>query len=332
MEIDRTEALETAADALRAHGISGPDADIVADVLVSADARGKHSHGLIRLPRSVRGIKAGNVDPDGEIRVVVERNAVAIIDGGSRLGPVVGLKAIGVATNRADEFGIGAVGVRNSNHLGMLGYYSDQLAQRGYVGIVLSNGEPAMPAHGGCTPTMGTNPIAIAFPTDPRFNLDMATAAIARGDVLHRLESGEELPEGVALDANGESTTDPLAALEGVILPIAGPKGSGLAMAIELLAGGLVGADMGPNVTGTFNTQDPCTKGDFFMAIDPEAFTGNSFVRQVNEFLRDVKDSELATGSTEMRIPGERSCTRDEITDVIEIELTLWQEVVELAR
>lgn len=332
IDVDRNTATETAAAAFRTHGVGQRDAEIVADALVRADARGKRSHGLIRLPRFVRGIQAGNVDHDGEITVVAERGSVATIDGGARLGPVVGLEANREATSRADELGIGVVGVRNANHLGMLGYYTDRLGTDGYVGIVTSNGESAMPAHGSSEPMLGTNPIAIGLPTDPRFNLDMATSVIARGDILHRRDTGERLPDGVALDADGEPTTDPDAALDGALRPIAGPKGSGLALAVEVLAGGLVGAAIGPDVTGTFHTEDPCTKGDLFVAIDPEAFGENRFLERVNEFLRDVKESEPAAGTEEIRLPGERSLERDAAADSIRLEADLWNEVQALAR
>ena len=331
MEIDRTRAIEVATEAFRAHGISEADARRTAEVLVSADARGKHSHGLLRLPRFVRGIEHGNVDPDGSIEVVAERDGTATINGGSRLGPVVASAATTEAMDRADECGVGVVGVYESNHLGMLGYYTDQLQREGYVGIAITNTEPAMPPHGGAEPVLGTNPIAIGLPTDPVFNLDMSTSAIARGTVLHRKEAGGTLPEGVALDAEGAPTTDPAAALDGTILPFGGPKGSGLAIAVEILAGGLVGAAMGEDVTGTYHTRDPCTKGDLFLAIDPAAMGARDFDERASAFLTDLVTSEPAADAEEIRLPGQRSVERDRTTTAIQVDDELWADVRGLA-
>ncbi|MBV0926290.1 Ldh family oxidoreductase [Halomicroarcula limicola] len=330
MELDRSRVVSVAADAFRAHGISDADAEQTAQVLVSADARGKHSHGLLRLPRFVRGIEHGNVDPAGEIEVVAERGGAATLSGGSRLGPVVASAATGEVMDRADEFGVGAVGVNDSNHLGMLGYYTDQLQREGYVGIAMTNTEPAMPPYGGVEPVLGTNPIAIGLPTDPVFNLDMSTSAIARGTVLEKREAGESIPEGVALDAEGEPTTDPEAALEGTILPFGGPKGSGLAIAVEVLAGGLVGAAMGEDVTGTYHTEDPCTKGDLFLAIDPAVLGSRGAVDRMSAFLRALKQTETNATVEEIRLPGEHSVSRDRTRERIDVPADLWEQVREL--
>ena len=332
MEVDRDRAVNAASAAFQAHGSTTDDARLTAEVLVSADAHEKHSHGLLRLPRFVRGIKYGNVDPDGAIEVVREHRGVATIDGGSRLGPVVASTAASEAMDRADANGIGAVGVHNSNHLGMLGYYTDQTRDEGYISVAMTNTEPAMPPHGGVEPMLGTNPIAIGLPTDPPFNLDMSTSAIARGTVLHKKETSDELPEGVALDTAGEPTTDPEAALEGTILPFGGAKGSGLAIAVEVLAGGLVGAAMGKDVTGTYNTKAPCTKGDLFLVLDPSVLSsGADFAETAGAFLEDLKATETAAGFDEIRLPGERSVERDRAADAIEVEDDLWEEVRDLA-
>lgn len=331
MEIARDHAEDTAVRAFRAHGISEADARQTAEVLVTADAMGKHSHGLLRLPRFVQGIEHGNADPKGTINVVSENDGAVAVDGAARLGPVVASTAAAEAMDRAESHGVGAVGVHNTNHLGMLGYYTDQIRREGLVSVAITNTEPAMPPYGGAEPVLGTNPIAIGLPTDPPFNLDMSTSGIARGTVLHMKETSEELPEGVALNVDGEPTTDPEAALKGTILPFGGIKGSGLAIAVEVLAGGLVGAAMGEDVTGTYHTEDPCTKGDLFLALDPAAFDGRDFAETAGAFLEDLKATETAAGFDEIRLPGERSVERDRAADAVEIEDDLWEEVRDLA-
>lgn len=330
MEVDRDRAREVAVAAFRAHGIAPDDARVTAEMLVTAEAWGKSSHGLIRLPRYLRGVDHGNVDPEGTIEVVRDAGAAAMVDGGDRLGPAVAMRALGEATARADEHGIGLVGVRNCTHLGMLGYYTDAVREEGYVAVAMTNTEPAMPPHGGAEPVLGTNPIAIGLPTDPPFNLDMSTSAIARGSINAAAERGESIPEGVALDAEGEPTTDPEAALEGTILPFGGPKGSGLAIAIEILAGGLVGAAMGRDVTGTYHTEDPCTKGDLFLVIDPEALGGEAFADRAESFLQELKATETAAGVDEIRLPGESS-VGGEAAASIEVDDDLWERVLDLA-
>jgi len=188
-----------------------------------------------------------------------------------------------------------------------------------------------MPPYGGTESVLGTNPIAIGLPTDPAFNLDMSTSGIARGTVLHYQETGQELPEGVALDADGRPTTDPEAALDGTILPFGGAKGSGLAIAVEVLAGGLVGAAMGTDVTGTYHTEDPCTKGDLFVAIDPEALGAPDFSERASAFLADLTAGEPAAHVDDVRLPGQHSVERDRTATTVEIEDDLWSDVQSLA-
>jgi L-2-hydroxycarboxylate dehydrogenase (NAD+) len=331
MEVERERAESVAAGALTARGLSARDARTTAAVLVAADACGKHSHGLLRLSRIVRGLEAGNVDPEGEIRVVAERGGAATVDGGARPGPAVALEAVAEATARAETHGVGAVGVRNANHLGMLGYYTDRARREGQVCLAMTNTEPAMPPHGGAAAVLGTNPIAVGLPTDPPFNLDMSTSAISRGAVLRADRQGESLPEGVALDAAGEPTTDPAAALAGVVRPFGGPKGSGLAIVVELLAGALVGAATGTDVTGTYHTEEPCTKGDLFVALDPVAFGAERFAADAGEFLSELKRTERAAGVGEIRLPGERSVEAMRAADTVAVDEEVWEDVAALS-
>ncbi|MEF8780474.1 MAG: Ldh family oxidoreductase [Haloferacaceae archaeon] len=330
MRVERERAEAVASAALEAHGITPADATTTAEVLVSADARDKQSHGLLRLPRFVRGIDHGNVDPDGDIEVVRDSGAAVTLSGGSRLGPVVAREAVGKAMARADDHGIGAVGVHDTNHLGMLGYYTDVVRQAGYVGIAVTNTEPAMPPYGGAEPVLGTNPIAVGIPSDPPFNLDMSTSSIARGTVLRARENGERLPEGVALGPDGNPTRDPEAALNGVIRPFGGAKGSGLAIAVEILAGGLVGAAMGTDVTGTYHTEDECTKGDLFLVIDPGALGGTGFTDRVNEFVAELKAGDTAAGFDSIRLPGESSTAAAD-AERITVDDDVWSEVLGMA-
>ena len=327
MKVERDRAVEVAKTALETFEINPSDAHRTAEMLVTVDAMGKHSHGLLRLPRFIRGIANNNVNPDVTIDIISEKDSVVALDGGARLGPVVANTATEEAITRAEAHGVGVVGVRNSNHLGMLGYYTNQIRSTGFVGIAMTNTEPAMPPYGGAEPVLGTNPLAIGLPTDPPFNLDMSTSAIARGTVLHLHETDQELPEGVALNAAGEPTTDPEAALNGTILPFDAVKGSGLAIAIEVLAGGLVGAAMGEEVTGTYHTENPCTKDDLFIALDPGVVSRQDFVEAASLFLQRLKNTETAAEFETIRLPGERSIERDSTVDTVSIDDDLWEEI-----
>jgi L-2-hydroxycarboxylate dehydrogenase (NAD+) len=158
----------------------------------------------------------------------------------------------------------------------------------------------------------------------------MSTSAIARGTIAERQQAEESIPENVALDAAGDPTTDPSAALEGTILPFDGAKGSGLAIAVEILAGGLVGASMGQDVTGTYRTENLCTKGDLFIAIDPTALASQGVTARISSFLQRLKQTETRAGQDNIRLPGERSVSRDRSQEQIEIPSDLWEKISQL--
>lgn len=157
----------------------------------------------------------------------------------------------------------------------------------------------------------------------------MSTSAIERGTVEHKKEAGDSLPKGTALDAEGDPTTDPTAALDGTILPFGGAKGSGLA--IEVLTGGLVGTAMGQNVTGTHHTEKLYTKGDLFVAIDPSSMGVLDFDEQASAFLRQLQASDSAVEIDGFRLPGERSVEHDRSQSVIKIDSDLWGRVQSLS-
>ncbi|AEF96266.1 L-sulfolactate dehydrogenase [Methanotorris igneus] len=293
-------------DILTKYGVSEEDAKITADVFVDADLKGFTSHGIGRFPQYVEGLECGNINPNPNIKVVKETPATATIDGDFGLGQVVGKKAMELAIEKAKNVGIGAVATRNSNHFGIAGYYSEMAMREGLIGITITNTEPAMAPFGGKDKILGTNPVAIAFKGKKYvFSLDMATASIARGKILEMARLGKSIPEGCAVDKDGNLTTDPIKALEGSILPFGGPKGYGLALAIEALAA-IGGAEMGTKVKGTANPKDKCTKGDLFMAIDPGAFWDREkFMEKVDELMDEIKNSEPAKGFSEVLIPGD---------------------------
>ena len=269
------------------------DAYIVADVTMDADLKGFTSHGIGRFPQYVRGLKVGTIDPEAEIIVEEETAAMALLNGNHKFGHVVTYKGMEMAMEKAEQTGIGIVGIHNSNHFGVAGYYSDMAIMQDMIGFVIANTEPAVAPIGGKEPIIGTNPIAIGIPSNKNYvSVDMATSASARGKLLEALRKGQKIPENVALDCEGNPTVDPEAALKGSILPFGAHKGYALAFMVEILAGPLVRAAFGKGVKGTANPDNMSTKGDLIMVIDPSKFVDiNQFKEEVDEFVAEIKGS-----------------------------------------
>ncbi len=277
----------TRMDVLKEH------AEIVADATLDANLKGFSSHGLGRFPQYVTGIKLGNIKIDAEMEIEIETPAMVLINGNHIFGHVVAYKAMEIAIQKAKETGIGVVGIHDSNHFGVAGYYSDMAVMEDMVGIVIANTEPAVAPIGGKVPILGTNPISIGIPSNKNYvSVDMATSASARGKLLEAMRKGQKIPENVALDEDGNPTIDPECALRGSILPFGAHKGYALAFMFEILAGPLVKAAYGKAVKGTADPTEKCTKGDLIMAIDPSKFVDiGEFKDDVDEFIAEIKDS-----------------------------------------
>ncbi|MFQ5937751.1 MAG: Ldh family oxidoreductase [Acidiferrobacterales bacterium] len=227
---------------LTEHGVSDKLAAIVTDVLVEADKRGVRSHGLTRLPSYIERVRRGLLEPNARPEIVKDGETILLLDGQNGFGAVAAVEATRLAATRAAKHGLCWVTVRDSNHFGIAGYYTQMLARNGLAGIVLSNASPAVAAYGGKRATLGTNPLSIGVPSSRGpIVLDMATTVIARGKIRRAKAEGRALSPGLALDADGNPTTDPEAALTGTLASLGGPKGYGLAVMIELLSGVLSG-------------------------------------------------------------------------------------------
>ncbi|MTK63628.1 MAG: Ldh family oxidoreductase [Methanobacterium sp.] len=278
---------------LKCMKVSDEDASIVADVTVDADLKGFSSHGIGRFPQYIKGLKAGTIDPEAELSIESETDSMALINGNHKFGHVVTYSAMEIAIKKAKKNGIGMVGVHDSNHFGVAGYYSDMAIMNDMIGMVIANTEPAVAPIGGKVPIIGTNPVAIGIPSNKNYvSVDMATSASARGKLLEAKRKGEKIPENVALDADGNPTIDPEEALKGSILPFGAHKGYALSFMIEILAGPLVRAAFGKQVTGTADPGVMCTKGDLVMAIDPSKFSDlEEFKEQVDNFVEEIRNS-----------------------------------------
>lgn len=289
-------------DLLVKTGASEKDAEVIAEITISGDLKGFSSHGIGRFSQYIIGIKEGNIKLTGEPEIEKETVSTALINGKNLFGHVIGHKAMTLAIKKAKETGIGMVGTHDANHFGVTGYYSDLAAKKGMVGVVIANTEPAVAPLGGKKAILGTNPLAISIPTHEGYvAIDMATSASARGKLIEAKRKGQKLPENVALDSEGNPTTDPSEALKGSILPFGTHKGFGIAFMIEILSGPFVNARFGSDVTGTADATKPCNKGDLYLALDPSKF------RDLDEFKDDVKSlcDELRSAGENIIIPGD---------------------------
>lgn len=316
---------------LIAYGVKQNEANIVVEVITDGDLKGFSTHGLGRFPQYIKSIQAGTIKLEGDYEIEKETAATAMINGNHKFGHYVTVKAMDLAVKKASECGVGIVGIHDSNHYGIAGFYADLASVQDMIGIVISNTEPAMAPFGGKKALLGTNPITISIPTDDIHNyicVDMATSITARGKLLESKRKGEPIPEGMALDKDGKPTTDPEAGLEGSILPFGGFKGYALAFMFELLAGPLVSAACGEEVQGTATPDVMCTKGDLLIVINPEHFAGSmQFKFYVDQFVREIREENGV-------IPGDREIENMNITmeNGVPVDEALHQQLTEMAQ
>jgi LDH2 family malate/lactate/ureidoglycolate dehydrogenase len=308
---DRRFAADTLVDygvrILRAHGVPVSDARLVAESLVTADIWGHPSHGMLRLPWYVARLQSGAMRPVTETKTVTSFAAVSVIDGHDGIGQVVTHRAVTAAGEAARTYGVGVVAVRNSNHFGTAAYWTRRLAESGCVGILTTNGSPAMAPWGGTEKMVGANPWSIAVPGGRHGTvvLDIANIGVARGKVYAARQRGEQLPEGWAIDATGLPTTDPQAAIDGLLLPMAGHKGYAISFMMDVLSGVLTGSSFGNDVVGPYVADQRSGCGHLVIGIDIAAIMPpEQFTERINQLITTLKCSRTAPGQ-EILVPGE---------------------------
>jgi len=292
-------------------GLAPEDAAIAAEVALYAQLSGLESHGLVHLPLYVTGLIDGTIRARPLLGIHRGGTAAALVDGDRGLGLVVSRKAMDLAITIAAEHGVGAVAVRNSSHFGAAGYYGDLAAQHGMIGIAMSNAAPAIAPTGGVTALLGTNPIGVGVPLgagEPMV-LDMATSMVARSRIRQSLAAGEaSIPEGWALDAAGNPTTEAAAAIAGSVMPIGGPKGFGLAALVEFLCSALPDGEPGFAITYENVVKRPSGIGHCFLALNPAAFCGvDAFQRRADHVASVIETSKGRADAGSPRLPGRRA-------------------------
>ena len=298
------------AAALRSQGVTDTDAARVAELMVEADAFGYDTHGVFRLRQYIARLRDGGCNPRPDIRVVAERDATALIDGDDGLGHLAMMSACDLAISKARTAGIGWVGIRRGNHAGPAALYVRPQTKVGMIGLCAAVGSANhVPPFGGTELLLGTNPIAVAAPSagaDP-FVLDMATTVAAMGKIKTLAQRGEQMPDGWMVGRDGHPLTDPKRKDEGFLLPIGGPKGFGLSVAIGLLAGTLNGAAFGSDVVDFTKHPDMSSNtGQFVAAIDIGAFAElEPFKLSVARIFDEMRAVEPLPGLPPVRLPGD---------------------------
>lgn len=306
--VDPDKLRDYCTELLMKENMSREDAFVTADNLVDADLSGIESHGVSRITNYLKRLRTGVVAHCGGPIIKEERAASIAIDGNNQMGMVSGKFAMDKCIEKAKQNGSCFATVNHSNHFGTASYYARMAAANGCIGIVGTNAPPNIAPWGSSQKFMGTNPIAISTPTlsDP-ITLDMAPSVVAMGKIILAAKLGKSIPEGWVLDPDGNPTTDPVVGQYGTLIPIGGPKGSGIAIFMEILCGILAGAQYGPHINHFWKDfEHPQDVGHFFCAIDISAFSDyQTYLNRLDGFVKEIKGLPLSKDAKQIFMPGE---------------------------
>jgi L-2-hydroxycarboxylate dehydrogenase (NAD+) len=328
-------------------GVPEEDARLASDVLITSDLRGIESHGVGRLKYYYDRIKTGQHQVKTNLEVIRESPTTAVVDGHHGTGMIIGVRSMQMAIEKARQYGMGSVAVRNSTHFGIDGYYPLMAVKAGMIGMSFTNARPAVAPTFGVKPMLGTNPIAFGCPTDEPFPFvyDAATPIIQRGKVEVSARAGKEMLPGWVVDQENQPMTDPLAILAGfdkssaAFLPLGGSgetygghKGYGLGVMVEIFSSALQSGSFLYGLTGfdKNGNRQPYAVGHFFMAINIEAFTTlDEFQKNVGDVLRELRASTKAPGQPRIYTAGEKEYEAEQRVrrDGIEVNSGLQKEL-----
>ena len=312
-------------DAFAGYGVPRDEAAICADVLLESDRRGIESHGCNRFkPIYIDRIEAGIQNPVTKIDILKETPTTAVLDANDGMGMVVSHRAMEMAIEKAKNFGLAMVAVRNSTHYGIAGYWTTMATDAGMIGMTGTNARPSIAPTFGVENMLGTNPLTVGFPTDEDFpfQLDCATSITQRGRIEYYARSGMDTPAGMVVGPDGKPMTDSpailkalntgeaaLAPLGGIGEEMAGYKGYGYATVVEVLSAALQAGSFlhGLNGVDEQGKKRPFHLGHWFLVIDPDAFMGlESFKKTCGDILRDLRASRKAPGQERIYTAGEK--------------------------
>jgi LDH2 family malate/lactate/ureidoglycolate dehydrogenase len=327
-------------DAFRACGLPDADAATVAGAMLDADLSGSDAHGIFRLGGYVRNLQQGHINPRANIKVAERAAATALVDGDNGMGHLVMTYAANLAVEIAREAGAAWVGVRRSNHSGAGSTYAAIPVAHGMVGMYSAvSGSNFMAPWGGAEPLLGTNPIAVGIPAgkEPPIILDIATSVVSNGAIRTYAAEGKPMPEGWVISReDGSPITDGKRLAEGMFMPLAGYKGSGLAIVLGLLGGPLNRAAFGRDVKDVTADQVRETNtGHFVIALDVARFLPlDAFTAEINRHVHDLASSKKLPGVDEIRIPGQGRAVRrsDRLENGVPLSDTLLKQVDGVAK
>ena len=308
----------------RKHGLNNKHASISADALINAELVGAYGHGLSRLKMYCDRIKKKLINPNPKIKIKKISSSISQIDADNCIGFVAADIAIKTAIHSAKQTGIGMIGVKNSGHYGLSGYYAEQATKKNLIAMIYTNAPPAIAPHGSLKTLFGTNPICFGAPVGSKipFILDTSMSVINRGKIRVAARNNKKIPEGVALDKFGKPTTDAKKALSGVQLPIASFRGSGLAWMVDILSGVLTGSNHAGRVRDPFDDfSGPQNVGHLFIVFKSNLFVKN-FNKRIKENVRKVKKLPKIKGVKEIVYPGENKSKRFNINKNKKIKLS----------
>jgi ureidoglycolate dehydrogenase (NAD+) len=328
--------LERFASALfQATGVARAMADEWARSLVWANLRGTDSHGVLRIPGYLDRLKAKAINPTPDMRVEKRAGAIVVLEADRAPGAVAMARAMAEAIARAREVHIGWCAARNITHAGAVGYFALQAAEAGMAGIVMSASGPMMAYYGARVAGVSTNPLAIAFPvaSRPPFLLDMSTSTVAMGKVMGARDAGHEIPPGWGMDAAGRETTDPRKVA--TLLPLGGPKGSGLSFMIECLCSLMTGNPIIAPALASGGALDAPFLNGVAMAVDLAAFGDRDrILAEAEELGRQVQTLPHEDHVERIYLPGERgeSILQERQRDGIPLPQGTWSRLLAAAK
>ena len=294
------------------HGLSNSHSLICSDALINAELVGAYGHGLSRLKMYCDRIKKKLINPKPKIKIKNISSSIAHVDANNSIGFVAADIGMKKAIQCAKRTGVGLVAIKNSGHYGLSGYYAEKAVKQNLITMIYTNAPPAIAPHGGLKSLFGTNPICFGTPTSSKipFILDTSISKINRGKIRVAARNNKEIPEGVALDKNGKPTTNAKRALEGVQLPIAGYRGSGLAWMVDILSGVLTGGNHAGRVKDPFDDfSGPQNIGHLIITFKSNLFTKN-FNKRIKDNIKTIKRIPKIKGNKKIFYPGENKFSR----------------------
>jgi LDH2 family malate/lactate/ureidoglycolate dehydrogenase len=289
-------------------GMRQADAHLLSDTLVEADLAGTHSHGVLRVPEYVQKLTAKGVDPQGRPAVVSDEGACLVVDGGNSMGQIGAAFAMQHVIERAKTTGIAAAAIRGSNHCGAMSYYACQALSEDMIGMATTNALPTMAPWGGAERVLGIDPVSFAIPARSELPIvyDAAFAGSSHGKIRIYKQKGLTLPDGWALDKDGQPTTDPEVAIDGLLRPIGGHKGVGLSMIMGILSSMLSGAAYNTELGNMESGPTAGMDGHFVAALRVSAFEDvDRFKARVDAAIHEIHTCRRAPGVERIYVPGE---------------------------